>query len=244
MVSRTSDASPGGPGDNSGEYMRITKIAALGAVLLTHVSVSAEPIVPIGAVVAVPSTSSAIIAVARPSATATGAALPSNTEVWLTPNAEVNTKRIKQGEKFAMSVTRDVVLGDFIVIPRGTRGTGQVSYRTGKGAFGKSAKMEFDIVELELGGRTIPVQGHYRVEGQGNTGATVGAVVAVGVFAAFVTGRSALISPGTDYKAYTVSALPIILAPAPALPALAQAAGPQPAPPPAAPNVVYIKTKP
>lgn len=175
---------------------------SMGANAQTEAVPVASPVVP-------------IVAVAKPSATAPGASLPANTEVWLSPNAEVNSKRIKMGEKFDMTVARDVVLGDYVVIPRGTKGYGQISYRTGKGAFGKSAKMEFEIVDIELNGRMIPVTGHYRLEGQGNTGATVGAVVAVGVFAAFVTGRSAVIPQGTEFKAFTTSALPVVLSAAP-----------------------------
>lgn len=208
---------------------KMTSISYAGlAAMLSMSAVAAAQIAP--ALVGVPSTVGAIVAVVRPSATAAGAALPANTDIWLSANTEINTKTIKQGDKFTMSVTRDVVLGDFTVIPRGTRGVGQVSYRTGKGGFGKSAKMEFDIVDLELGGRQIPVTGHYRVEGQGNTGATVGAVVAVGVFAAFVTGHSAVIAPGTEYKAYTTSAIPVVLS-APPTPVAAVAA-------PAAPVLV------
>ena len=215
--------------------------AALGAVFFVHAAGQAQTAAPTPLVIA-PSLVAPIVAVARPSATAAGAALPANTEIWLSPNAEVNTKRIKQGEKFAMSVTRDVVLGDFIVIPRGTRGYGQVSYRTGKGAFGKSGKMEFEIVELDLGGRMIPVTGHYRVEGQGNTGATVGAIVAVGVFSAFVTGHSAVVAAGTEFKAYTANALPIVLA-APAAP-LTIVAAPAASPPATTPKIVDLKTRP
>lgn len=159
-----------------------------------------------------PSTVAPVIAMPRPTAETTGSQLPANTELWVSPNAEVNSKRIKQGEKFDLSVTRDVLLGDYIVIPRGTRATGQLSYRTGKGAFGKSAKMEFEVVELDLNGRMVPLRGHYRVEGQGNTGATVGAAVAVGVFSVFVTGRSAIVAQGTEFRAYTTNALPIQLA--------------------------------
>lgn len=175
-------------------------------------------------VVAQPSLVVPVVAVARPSASGAQAALPANSEIWVSPNAEVNSKSIKQGGKFEMSVSRDVILGDYVVIPRGTRAIGQISYRTGKGAFGKSAKMEFEVVEVDLGGRIIPVKGHYRVEGQGNTGAAVGAVIAVGVFGAFVTGHSAVVAQGTEFRAYTTDALPVttaapVLAAVPAPPA-------------------------
>ena len=187
-------------------------VALISAAAIVPVAVTAQT-----APIAVqPSVVAPVVAVARPLATDAQAALPANSEIWVSPNAEVNSKRIKQGDKFDMSVSRDVMLGNYVVIPRGTRAVGQISYRTGKGSFGKSGKMEFEVVDVDLGGRMIPVKGHYRIEGNGNTGATVGAVVAVGVFAAFVTGHSASIAQGVEYKAYTTDALPIVTAIAPA----------------------------
>ncbi len=72
----------------------------------------------------------------------------------------------------------------FVMIPRGTVGEATISYRTGKGAFGKSAKMEIEFNWLDLNGRRIPLSGKFRQEGEGNTGAAVGAAVAVGPFGA------------------------------------------------------------
>jgi hypothetical protein len=157
-------------------------------------------------------TAAPVTAVAREVPSSGNAFLPSNTEIWLSANQEVNSKKIKEGQKFRLSVSRDVMIGNFVVIPRGTPADGQISYRTGKGAFGKSAKMEFDLVDVDLNGRLIPTTGHYRVEGQGNTGATVGVVVAAGVFGAFVTGHSAVIQQGTEYRAYTKEQMPVVLA--------------------------------
>jgi hypothetical protein len=111
--------------------------------------------------------------------------------------------------------------GDYIVIPRGTHGHGHVSYRTGKGAFGKSAKMEFDITDVELSDRSIPLSGHYRLEGNGNTG-TVVAVGALG--GVFITGHSATANQGSEWKAATKE--PILIAMADA--AQQSATNPQP----------------
>lgn len=165
-----------------------------------------------------------------------GSSLPSNTEVWLSLNSALSSKDLKLGDKFDLTVSRDVMAGDYVVISRGTPAHGQISYRTGKGAFGKSAKMEFDLVDVQVGQRFIPVSGHYRIEGQGNTGAAVGAVVAVGVFGAFVTGHSAGAAQGSEWKAYTKEPLMIALAPsAPAaIPAAAVAT------PPAAPTTATV----
>lgn len=193
--------------------MKIISFVAVAAASAIPALASAETApVPVA-----PSTVVPVVAVPKLT-TANTNALPANTELWLSPNTEVNSKRIKQGEKFDMTVARDVMLGDYVVIPRGARGRGQITYRTGKGAFGKSAKMEFEINEVEVNGQFIPLRGHYRIEGAGNTGATVGTAVAVGVFSAFVTGRSAIVAQGTEYKAFTVNPLPVKLADAPAEP--------------------------
>jgi len=67
------------------------------------------------------------------------------------------------------------MIGNYIAIPRGTPATGQVTFRTGKGAIGKSAKMEIDITSVMVNGQAVALSGHFRQEGEGNTGATVGA---------------------------------------------------------------------
>lgn len=153
--------------------------------------------------------------VARPvetGITGSTATLPANSEIAVSMNEELNSKKFKkEGHKFNLSVAHDVVLGDYVVIPKGTPAFGVVTYRTGKGAFGKSAKMEFDVTHIELNGNRIPLKGHFRQEGSGNTGAAVGAVVAVGVFGAFVTGKSAIVEPGREFKVFTVEPLQVQL---------------------------------
>lgn len=129
--------------------------------------------------------------------------LAPNAEVVVTPNDTINTKSVKVGDKFRLSTVFDVMQDGIVLIPRGTPGEGTVSYRTGKGAFGKSAKMEVQFNYLDLGGRKIALTGMHRQEGEGNTGATVGALVAVGLFSAFVTGHSAILTNGQQLRAHT-----------------------------------------
>ncbi|WP_192645382.1 hypothetical protein [Sphingopyxis sp. OAS728] len=148
------------------------------------------------AVVAAPA-----VAIAAP---APGLTLPSYTEVILTPDAEANSKKLREGHTIPMHTVFDVMHNGVVVIPKGTRGMGTVTWRTGKGAFGKSAKMEITFNELTLpNGHRLPLAGMHRQEGQGNTGAAVGAAIAVGVFGAFVTGKSAIIPNGQHLMART-----------------------------------------
>ncbi|WP_380872451.1 hypothetical protein ACFB49_33880 [Sphingomonas sp. DBB INV C78] len=129
--------------------------------------------------------------------------LPANTELTVTPNSGVSSKTMKEGDVFTISTVYDVLMNNYIVLPKGTRGQGKVTWRTGKGAFGKSAKMDIAFEWIEIGGRRITIEGKHRQEGQGNTAATIGAVVAVGPFGAFVTGKSAEVPNGMQLKAFT-----------------------------------------
>lgn len=146
----------------------------------------------------------AVAPVAAIAAPTPGLMLPSYTEVILTPDAEANSKKLREGHTVPMHTVFDVMHNGVVVIPKGTRGMGTVTWRTGKGAFGKSAKMEITFNELTLpNGHRLPLAGMHRQEGQGNTGAAVGAAIAVGVFGAFVTGKSAIIPNGQHLIART-----------------------------------------
>lgn len=148
--------------------------------------------------------------------------VPRNTAVPLTVNHEVTSKTVKEGDTFALSVAQDVVVNNYVVVPKGTKAIAEITWRTGKGAFGKSAKMEFEFRHLELGGRRVPLEGTHRQEGAGNTGATIGTAIAVGVFSAFVTGKSAVIQKGREFTAHTVEDFYVAIPAAPA-PAIAAA---------------------
>ncbi|MDP9057371.1 MAG: hypothetical protein M3N34_08660 [Pseudomonadota bacterium] len=165
-----------------------------------------------------------------------------NTEISVTPNDTLSSKSIKVGDKFRISTVFDVMQDGFVMIPRGTYGEGTVSYRTGKGAFGKSAKFEVTFDWLDLNGRHIPLTGKYRAEGEGNTGAAVGAVVAVGVFGAFVTGHSATITNGQQLRAYTAEPLAFNVPGAAVATPMATLSAPPPVAAPAAQTVATSVT--
>jgi hypothetical protein len=163
-----------------------------------------------------------VIAAQRVSA-GTATALPANTELLLSMNDDLTTKGIEEGHKFRMTLVRDVMIGDYVVIPKGTPAVGEVTWKTGKGAFGKSGKMEVALRYLDMNGRHVPIEGKYRQEGEGNTAATVAGVIAAGVFAGFITGKSAKIPQGRELKAFTTETLPVALPETAAAPAIAPA---------------------
>lgn len=156
----------------------------------------------------------------------TRAFLPANTEILLSMNQEVTSKGDgwNEGDTFNLSVMHDVMHDGYVVIPRGSRGVGRITWMTSKGMFGKSGKMDIELEYVEVNGQRIDVSGTYRQEGEGNTLATVGGVVLVGVFGGFITGRSAVIPRGRELLAHTDADLPLSL-PSRARPALQPAYG-------------------
>ena len=133
------------------------------------------------------------------------AKLPANTEVLLKMNQEVTTKgkTWSEGDTFALSVVHDVLVGDYVVIPAGSRATGRITWLTNKGMFGKSGKMDIELEYVTVNGRRIDLEGTYRQEGEGNTVATVAGVVAVPIAGLFITGRSGRIPQGREMMATT-----------------------------------------
>ena len=173
----------------------------------TESSAAAETAAAPAAVPAVVAAPAVAVAARAPSLS-----LPSYTEVILTPDAEANSKKLREGHTIPMHTVFDVMHNGVVVIPKGTRGMGTVTWRTGKGAFGKSAKMEITFNELTMpNGQRLPLAGTHRQEGQGNTGAAVGAAIAVGVFGAFVTGKSAVIPVGQHLTARTNEPLAYVI---------------------------------
>jgi hypothetical protein len=147
--------------------------------------------------------------------------LPANTKVQVQMNQEVTTKgkSWSEGDSFDMTVIEDVTMNGYLVIPRGSRATGHISWLTDKGMFGKSGKLEVELDYVHVGDRRVPITGSYRQEGEGNTVATVAGVLAAGPFAAVVTGRSGVIPEGRELTAYTKEDLPLAIngsAPTPA----------------------------
>ena len=141
---------------------------------------------------------------------ASGSALPSNTDIWLTLDRKLDSHDVKVGDTLTFKVARDVMLGNYIVIPRGTPANGRITMRSGRGAFGKSAKLEFDVNSVNMASRPVPVSGHFKVAGDGNTGATIGAVAAAGLIGGvFVKGHSAIADEGSEWKVSTKEPLVI-----------------------------------
>jgi hypothetical protein len=114
----------------------------------------------------------------------------------------------KRGDQFGLVVSESVILGEQVVIPRGTLAFGHVRWTTGRGAFGKSGKLEIEIDHLVLEGRQLRLTGIFRQDGRGAI-STATAAMAAGPLAAFITGESGKILRGSVITAYLAENLSI-----------------------------------
>ncbi|MGB3803220.1 MAG: hypothetical protein WA935_04265 [Sphingopyxis granuli] len=127
--------------------------------------------------------------------------LPVNTLVQVTPANEITSKEMKEGTKREFLVVNDVEYQGVVIIPRGSPVEAQVTWRTGKGIVGKSAKFELSFDWVRVHQANYKLRGMHRQEGRGNTaGALLGAAV--------ITGKSATMVPGQIVNVFTAE--PII----------------------------------
>ena len=153
----------------------------------------------LGALFAVPVVAQ-VTAMPMPAASS-GVILPSDTVIQVTAVQEISSINMKVGDVHMLQVASDVAQNGVLVIPRGAPVKSTVSYRTGKGIGGKSAKFELTFDTVTVNGSGYALKGKHRQEGRGNTaGALLGSMI--------ITGKSAVIASGQAMNAFTAVPIP------------------------------------
>lgn len=129
--------------------------------------------------------------------------LPAGTPVIVALDSELSTQTSLLGDSFSVTVTNDVMQDGIIVIPKGTRGRGEVTFVTKKGAFGKPGIIGIALRDMELNGRQVLLDGRFREEGANNNGAAAATMFAVGIVAGLVKGKTGVIPAGRELKGRT-----------------------------------------
>lgn len=133
---------------------------------------------------------------------ATSVTLPVNTLVEVTPAEEITSKKMKEGTTRQFLTVNDIAYDGTVVIPRGSLVTSEVTWRTGKGIVGKSAKFELTFRSVRVNGAEKLLRGTHRQEGRGNTaGALLGSMI--------ITGRSATMEPGMVVNVFTAEPITV-----------------------------------
>lgn len=121
--------------------------------------------------------------------------IPADTIVVVTPIEEITSKKMKEGTTRNFRVAEAVSEDGVTVIPLNSPVIGTVSWRTGKGIFGKSAKFEITFDKVTVNGTEYSLRGKHRQEGRGNTAAAL-------LVSGIITGRSAVMVPGQLVTAF------------------------------------------
>jgi hypothetical protein len=122
--------------------------------------------------------------------------LPTDTVVVVTPVQEITSKKMKEGDMQRLQVANDLVSNGVVVVPRGSPVTAMVTWRTGKGIGGKSAKFELTFQSVNVRGKDYALKGKWRQEGRGNT-------VAALLGSMLISGHSAVMTSGQMVNAFT-----------------------------------------
>lgn len=133
----------------------------------------------------------------------TPATLVAGTPVIVMTNEEISTASCGVGGHFGVTVVQDVTGQGGVAIPAGTTGSGEITFCTKKGGFGKPGILGIALRTLDLNGKQVLLDGHYREEGRNNNGATAATWFAVGIFSGFITGRAGVIPKGRELRART-----------------------------------------
>lgn len=151
---------------------------------------------------AVPAPAPAAPVLVAPSPPPVAVVLPSDTIIQVTSPEEITSIKMKEGDVHMLQVASDVMHNGVVVIPRGAPVKGTITFRTGKGIGGKSAKFEITFNTVTVGGREYALKGKHRQDGKGNT-------VAALLGSMLVSGRSAIITSGQVLSAFTAVPIPI-----------------------------------
>lgn len=137
--------------------------------------------------------------------------LPLGTTIPLALDTQLNSTDNRVGDLLSLTVLDDIRIEDQIVIPRGTRAAGEIIWRTGRGVFGKTGKMDIAMRYIDLNGTRFPVEGVFRQHGRSATAAIVATAMAGGVLTSVITGGSARIPAGQRISARTAYAIPFMI---------------------------------
>lgn len=135
-----------------------------------------------------------------PSAPAQPAApivLRSGTPIRFVTEAAIDSRSVRQGQRFAIVVAEDVADGATILVPKGVRAVGEVEAVSGTGMFGKAGSLRLRPLFIEVGGQRINLEGGTEESGKEQIGGAAVATFLTGGLGLIITGKSAQVPAGS-----------------------------------------------
>jgi hypothetical protein len=123
----------------------------------------------------------------------TAVTIHAGTEIPLATLAAISSRTAAKGDLFDLEVTQDVIRDGRVLVPKGTRGVGELTRAETSGSLGVAGALEGRLLYITVGDDTVRLEGLV-----GNLGKTsMGTVVASFVITPIIKGKSAAIPAGT-----------------------------------------------
>ena len=124
--------------------------------------------------------------------------LKAGTPVRFVTEAAIDSRSVRQGQRFTIIVADDVLDGSQILIPKGTRAVGEVEAVSGKGMFGKAGSLRLRPLFIEWSGQRVNLDGLAEESGKKQVGGAAVATILTGGLGLIITGKSAEVPPGSE----------------------------------------------
>jgi hypothetical protein len=140
--------------------------------------------------------------------------VPALSLVTLQVNDAITSKTAKRGDRFALTMLNEISVDGVVVVPRGSRGEGEVVHAAGTGFGGRPGELLVAARFLMVDGQKLPLQS-FRIAraGENNVNTALILAAAGGVIGAvasmFITGTSAEITAGQIAIAKTAQAFSV-----------------------------------
>lgn len=149
----------------------------------------------------VPANAAPVAVISQPVGNVLKAGTPIKLRLMDTLSSKKKNKQ-KVGDRFQLEVAEPYVVNNLVIIPAGTRATGEITAAKKSGMWGKRGRLNASVLYMTLSDRQVRLSGAFDESGNAGTAGVVGAAVLLPVAGFFVKGSNAEILSGTQIEAY------------------------------------------
>jgi len=131
--------------------------------------------------------------------------LRAGTSVHFVTEAPIDSRSVRQGQRFTIVIAEDVSVGGKPILLKGTRAVGEVEAVTGTGMFGEAGSLVLRPLFVDLGGQRINFDGVAEQRGKGQVGSAAVTTILTGGFGLIITGKSATMAAGSPIEGWVRS---------------------------------------
>jgi len=143
--------------------------------------------------------------------------VPAGTPLRFVTVATIDSRSAIQGQRVALKLADDLLIGSQLVLARGTMAVGEIDALSQKGMLGKAGKFSLRPLFIDIGGERVNLVGGCEQRGRNGVAAAAVTTALLGGLGLMITGKSAILSADSVVHG-EIKADVVIAAPATALP--------------------------